>query len=120
MVGESVSGCEPIKNVNMETDNIIKIGDTVELLCTNRHNSNCKNYNNGISFDNHEIGNIIEILDIVTDSFGKICNKVKCDKGITFLKRIAFKPIEKLEIIDISSKKDYDYLIPILIKYNLI
>lgn len=91
-------------------DEITK-GTLVKLTHTGRHNSDCKKhgYKIGITCQNHELGEEFMILDIVTDEKGDLGYKVKCEKGITFLRRAAFKTIKTA-----GCETNYDYLIPLL------
>lgn len=69
----------------------IKIGDKVKLLHDGMHNSDIKKYDYKVSFKTEEIGCIIEIIDIEEDKQGDFAYKVKCNLGITYLRRSAFE-----------------------------
>jgi len=72
-------------------ENNIKIGDKVRLLHAGRHNSAIKEYNYKVTFEDDEIGSIIEILGIERDQYGHFGYQVMCNKGITYLRRNAFE-----------------------------
>lgn len=75
--------------------NDIKIGDKVELLRLELHNSNAVNFNVNIYFESSELGKIITILDIELDHIGDLAYKVQCNKGITYLRRGAFDLVKR-------------------------
>lgn len=104
-----------LEKMKEEIKSDVKIGDVVELISTGCHNSNAKDYVLGIAFQDFEIGNYIEILDIVKVLDDELAYKVKCEKGITYLRRSGFKR----NITAPQSKEDLSYLIPLLESNNI-
>ncbi len=98
-----------------EIESDVKIGDLVELMNTGCHNSNAKDYVLGIAFQTFEIGNHIEILDIISVHDDELAYKVKCKKGITYLRRSGFTRI----ITAPQPKEDLSYLILLLESNNI-
>jgi hypothetical protein len=92
----------------------IKIGDIVKLISTSHHHSGIKEYNPNIFFNNDEIGNEIEILDIIDILVEKVY-MVKCNLGITYLRRKGFEIIPKKN----EQKEDVSYLIELFKKLNI-
>lgn len=101
------------EEIEIESD--VKIGDVVELISYGMHNLNAKGYALGIAFQDFEIGNYIEILDIVKVPDDELAYKVKCEKGITYLRRSGFKPVTTAP----QPKEDLSYLIPLLESNNI-
>lgn len=102
-------------NMKEEIKSDVKIGDLVELMSIGCHNSNAKGYIVNIAFQTFEIGNYIEILDIIKVHDDELAYKVKCEKGITYLRRSGFKPVTTAP----QSKEDLSYLIPLLESNNI-
>lgn len=96
-----------------ENQDEIKVGDLVELTSLGRHNSNIKEFSHGISFTSEEVGVLVTILDICIDKKGKLGYKVQCNKGITYLRRSAFRLITSCKL-----NENYDYLIPLIQNLN--
>lgn len=104
----NVSG-RPYKQEIMkeEIESDVKIGDLVKLVNRTMHNSKVSGYVPSIVFSSDEIGSIFHIMDFAKDDKGILAYKVKCKKGITYLRRTAFELISTAP----QPKEDLSYLI---------
>lgn len=81
----------------------IEIGDEVQVLCVNSHNSQSNWYKIGNSFERKDIGIIVTILDYNDVDGGAY--KVQSPKGITALRKKAIKLHKKASQTTNSIKK---------------
>jgi len=98
-----------LEEMKEEIESDVKIGDFIQYVQGGRHNSDVvPRYSS--TFQQHEIGNYTYILDIVEDTKGKLGYKVQCERGITYIRREAFKLVLNAP----QPKEDLSYLIPLL------
>lgn len=101
----------------ISNSDVIEIGDEIELLTSNSHNSCSKWYNNKIYFEQEDIGSKLIILDYEDIDGGAY--KVETPRGYTALRKSAFKLIKKASKTTLLNKK-VDGISPVKVNTNLL
>ena len=101
----------------VSNSDVIEIGDEIELLTSNFHNSCSKWYNHKIAFKQEDIGSKLIILDYEDIDGGAY--KVETPRGYTALRKSAFKLIKKASQTTLLNKK-VDGISPVKVNTKLL